>query len=89
MRNNEKIKDAKNLKEYYEALSKKDKAAWDRIFKGGKSEKPETLAEYIQRTGCKTETRFSKKGVELVKVYFENGKIAEYEKSHLNTTTAF
>jgi hypothetical protein len=74
---------------YVKALTPTNKAAFKRIMNPGKAEKPETLAEYIKRTGCKTEERTSKKGVELIKVYFENGKVAEYEKKHINTTIAF
>ena len=89
MKNNNKIQNATTIKEYYNGLTKKNRAAWDHIFNNGKTTPPETLAEYIARTGCRTETRKSKNGVDLIKVYFENGKIAEYQKDKINTTTAF
>lgn len=85
----ERIKETATMVTYVKALTPKNRKALKKIMNPGKVEKPETLAEYIQRTGCKTEERTSKKGVELIKVYFENGKIAEYEKKHINTTTAF
>jgi hypothetical protein len=85
----ERIKEADTMAAYVKALTPKNREALKKIMNPGKVEKPETLAEYIQRTGCKTEERTSKKGVELIKVYFENGKIAEYEKKHINTITAY
>ena len=89
MRTNGKIKNAKNLIQYYNALSKKDKNAWNHIFINNPVEKVETLKDYIARTGCRTETRKSKKGIEVIKVYFEDGKIKEYEKSRIDTITSF
>ena len=85
----ERIKEAGTMAAYVKALTPKNRKALKNIMNPGKAEKPETLAEYIDRTGCKTEERTSKKGVELIKVYFENGKIAEYEKKHISTITAF
>ena len=85
----ERIKDADNLTDYYNALSKKNKAAWDRTFHVPKVEPVETVAGYIARTGCKTEERISKNGTPLVKVYYENGETREYEKDRLNTTSAY
>lgn len=85
----ERIKEANTMAAYVKALTPKNREALKKIMNPGEVKKPETLAEYIKRTGCKTEERTSKKGVELIKVYFENGKIAEYEKKHINTTTAF
>lgn len=48
----------------------------------------ETVAEYIERTGCKTEKRVSKKGTELIKVFYENGTIKEYPLEYIDRTTA-
>ena len=85
----ERIREAKNMAEYYNALSKKNKAAWDHMFHIPKVEPVETVAGYIARTGCKTEERISKKGTRLVKVYYENGETREYEKARLNTISAY
>ena len=49
----------------------------------------ETLAEHIEANRLRTEERTSKRGIQLVKVYFENGIVREYEKAHLGTTTFF
>lgn len=49
----------------------------------------ETLAEHIEKHNLKTEERTSKRGVRLIKVYFENGVVREYEKAHIDTTKAF
>lgn len=49
----------------------------------------ETVEQYIQRTNCKTERRTSKRGVELIKVFFENGAVKEYELANIDRTTAF
>lgn len=49
-----------------------------------------TVAEYIEANPeVKTERRISKKGVELVKVYYPTGAVKEYPVEHINTTTAF
>lgn len=55
--------------------------------RGGKD--CETVAEYIKNHDVKTERRTSKKGIELVKVFYPTGKIAEYEVSKLDRTIAF
>lgn len=49
----------------------------------------ETVAEYIKNHDVKTETRTSKKGVELIKVFYPTGKVAEYDVSKIESTTAF
>lgn len=49
----------------------------------------ETVAEYIENHGVKTERRTSKKGIELIKVFYPTGKVAEYEASRINSTVAF
>lgn len=85
----ERIREVKNMAEYYNALNKKNKAAWARMFHVPRVEPVETVAGYIARTGCKTEERISKKGTPLVKVYYENGETREYEKGRLNTTSAY
>lgn len=74
-----------NIAEYYNSLSKKNKKAWDRIFQIKHVEPIETVAKYIERTGAKTETRTSKRGVSLTKVYFENGIVKEYQTEHIAT----
>ena len=49
----------------------------------------ETVAEYIENHDVKTERRTSKKGVELIKVFYPTGKVAEYEASRIDSTVAF
>ena len=52
--------------------------------------KMQTVAEYIEsHPEVKTERRISKKGVELVKVYYHTGAVKEYPVDHIHTTTAF
>lgn len=65
---------------------------WNTLGKMLNTETPEhveTLAEHIAAHNLKTEERTSKRGVELVKVFFENGIVREYEKARINTTTFF
>lgn len=54
----------------------------------GKVEKPETVAEYIKRTGVKTERRISKRGTELIKVFYLSGTVKEYPVQHIDNTNA-
>lgn len=49
----------------------------------------ETLAEHIATNNLKTEERTTARGIVLIKVYFRNGIVREYEKSHINTTKSF
>lgn len=51
------------------------------------SDPPETVLAYIDRTGAKTETRISKRGVELIKVFYPNSA-KEYEKSKIGRISA-
>lgn len=49
-----------------------------------------TVAEYIEaHPDVKTERRISKKGTELIKVYYPTGKVTEYPVQHINNTAAF
>lgn len=47
-----------------------------------------TVKQYIDTYQPPTEKRISKKGTELVKVFYPNGKIKEYPTAHIDTTTA-
>lgn len=49
----------------------------------------ETVEQYINRTNCQTERRTSKRGVELIRVFFENGAVKEYELANIDRATAF
>lgn len=49
----------------------------------------ETVSEYIERTGCKTERRTSRKGVELIKVFYHTGDVKEYPLEHIARTCTF
>ena len=89
VKNTERIRNAKTLAAYYNALNEKNKAAWDHIFSVPNAEPMESLAEYIHRTGCRTEERTSKNGTLMIKVYFENGDVKEYEKSRIDTIYAY
>ena len=82
----------KTLADYYKGLSARDKAAFRRVT--GADIKPtesrfQTVAEYISTHEVKTERRISKKGTELIKVFYENGTVKEYPIEHINRTTAF
>ena len=49
-----------------------------------------TVAEYIAaHPEVKIERRVSRKGAELIKVFYPTGKVAEYPAQHIDTTTAF
>lgn len=49
----------------------------------------ETLKEHIKKNNLTTEERTSTRGIQLVKVYFANGLVREYEKKHLDTIKFF
>jgi len=49
----------------------------------------ETVKEYIERTGCKTDLRMSKKGVELIKVYYHTGDVKEYPLDQIGRTCTY
>ena len=68
----------------------RNRKAWERLTAATRSNPGhvETVAEYIRRTGCRTETRTSKKGVNLTTVFYEGGPVREYETSRLDTTSA-
>lgn len=74
---------------YFNSLSKRDQDAWRRLLAVKDIKPTESLADYIARTSVKTETRTSKRGVSLTKVFFEDGSIKEYQTEHLSTTYAF
>jgi hypothetical protein len=81
----------KTLVDYYKSMSKKDRAVWGRIFRERKETTPnvQTVAEYIATHDVKTEKRISKKGVELIKVYYPTGAVKEYETRNIDRTNAF
>lgn len=71
-------------------MNKRDLEAFKRIWGVGlEPGHTQTLAEYVEETGCKTEERTSKRGVHLTKVYFPSGRVQEYETEHMATTTFF
>lgn len=71
-------------------VTPKQKEALDRLFGyHPDARSPETVAEYISRTNCKTRVRTSKRGVDLITVYYEDGTVKEYELDHVDTTTAY
>lgn len=82
----------RTLADYYKGLSKRDKEAFKRVW-GADTKKTnrqfQTVAEYISTHNVKTEYRTSKKGEQLVKVFYENGTIKEYPVKHIDSTTAF
>lgn len=53
------------------------------------ADKMQSVAEYIATHDVKTERRVSKRGIDLIKVYYPSGKVAEYEVANLERTTAF
>lgn len=75
------------MRTYY-GMTKRDLNKLSKLFGYGKSEKPETVAEYIERTGVKTERRISKRGTELIKVFYQNGAVKEYPVQHIDSTNA-
>lgn len=81
----------KTLVDYYKSMTKKDRAAWDRIFRNHEKTPSniQTVAEYIITHNVKTEKRTSKKGIELIKVYYPTGIIKEYEANNIDRTSAF
>ena len=71
-------------------VTPKQKETLDRLFGyHPDARSPETVAEFIARTNCKTRVRTSKRGVELITVYYEDGTVKEYALANLDTTTAY
>lgn len=72
-------------------MSHKDSMTLARILNPEPASKSrfETVAQYIERTGCKTETRTSKKGTQLIKVFYHTGDIKEYPIEHIDSTCTF
>ena len=71
-------------------MSKRDLEAFKRVWGVGLEPRhTESLAEYVEETGCKTEERTSKRGVHLTKIYFPSGRVQEFETEHMTTTYAF
>lgn len=81
----------KTLVDYYKNMTKKDRAAWDRLFKNHEetTSNIQTVAEYIATHNIKTEKRISKKGIELIKVYYPTNVVKEYELCNIDSTRAF
>lgn len=48
-----------------------------------------TVSEYLAEYEVKTETRISKKGVKLIKVFYPSGAVKEYEQCRIDTAAAF
>lgn len=70
------------MKKYY-GMTKREWKALANLLNTPASEVPETVAEYIERTGVRTERRTSKKGVDLIKVFYPTGIVKEYEVSRI------
>lgn len=47
-----------------------------------------TVRQYIEKHQPRTEKRTSKKGIELIKVFYSNGTIKEYPIDHIDRTIA-
>lgn len=49
----------------------------------------QTVAEYIKTHDVKTERRTSKRGIELIKVWYPTGAVKEYQADNIDRTIAF
>lgn len=80
----------KTLADYYMSLNKRDKEAFERVLGSHDTQcNVQTVAEYIATHDIKTERRISKKGVELIRVYYPTGITKEYEVVRINDISAY
>lgn len=81
----------KTLVDYYKSMTKKDRVAWNRIFRNHEEtiSNVQTVTEYIATHNIKTEKRTSKKGIDLIKVYYPTNVVKEYELCNIDHTRAF
>lgn len=78
---------AKTFVDCVMSMKKKDLDSFKRLYsaKGG-DPRHCTVAEYIATHNVRTETRVSKKGIPMIKVFYENGVVKEYPAHKLTNS---
>lgn len=72
----------------FKNIPAKDRKKLDKIFNVDTTKTYETVEEFITNHNVKTEERISKKGTLMIKVYYPNGNVREYQKSMINQRLA-
>lgn len=83
----------KTLADCIKQMSPKDRAALRRATGANLAPSEpntwQTVAEYIKTHDVKTERRTSKRGIELIKVWYPTGAVKEYQADNIDRTIAF